>query len=124
MSGVKKDKILKLAERIMEKTDNLKHIRVVETYGEVCEISEMVDKLEDYLMDYKDYKTKFKDDIRYVRSSLWGVLAVSNESQGFMLGHALKQMEDLIDKLKEVIEWKCINFKAFTSMVWKQDRLV
>lgn len=95
MTKNKKGRILKLIKRIIKKIDNLGYA----TPGDACEIVEMLDKLEDYLMDHKDYKAKFKEDIRYLRYLAWSIAATGADRQHYYAKDALKVAETLAYKL-------------------------
>lgn len=107
MTKNKRGRILKLIKRIIKKIDNLGYA----TPGDACEIIDMLDKLEDYLMDHKGYKAKFKEDIRYLRYLAWSMPATGADTQHYYKKDAIKYAEILKDKLeawtlKEVEEWK------------------
>ena len=59
----------------------------------------MIDKLEDYLMDYKSYSTKFKEDIRYLRYLVWSIAAAGADIQHYYAKDAFKDVETLAYKL-------------------------
>lgn len=108
MTKNKRGRILKLAERITKKINSLGYA----TPGDACEIVEMLDKIEDYLMDYKAYSTKFKEDIRYLRYLAWSIAAAGADRQHYYAKDALKDAETLAYKLDiwtskelEVEEW-------------------
>ena len=95
MTKNKRGRILKLAEKITKKINSLGYA----TPGDACEIVEMLDKLEDYLMDYKTYSTKFKEDIRYLRYLAWSIAAAGADIQHYYAKDALKEAETLTYKL-------------------------
>lgn len=95
MTKNKRGRILKLTEKIIKKIKNLGYA----TPGDACEIVEMLDKLEDYLMDYKTYSTKFKEDIRYLRYLAWSIAAAGADIQHYYAKDALKEAETLTYKL-------------------------
>lgn len=95
MTKNKRGRILKLTERITKKINSLGYA----TPGDACEIVEMLDKLEDYLMDYKTYSTKFKEDIRYLRYLAWSIAAAGADIQNYYRNDALKDAETLKDQL-------------------------
>ena len=95
MTKNKRGRILKLAERITKKINSLGYA----TPGDACEIVEMLDKLEDYLMDYKVYNTKFKEDVRYLRYLAWSIAAAGADRQHYYAKDALKVAETLAYKL-------------------------
>lgn len=95
MTKNKRGRILKLTEKIINKIKNLGYA----TPGDACEIVEMLDKLEDYLMDYKAYSTKFKEDIRYLRYLAWSIAAAGADIQHYYRNDALKDAETLKDQL-------------------------
>lgn len=95
MTKNKRGRILKLAERITKKISGLGYA----TPGEACEIVEMLDKLEDYLMDYKAYSTKFKGEIRCLRYLAWSIAAAGADRQHYYAKDALKEVEILACKL-------------------------
>lgn len=91
--------ILKITESIIENTENLRKRRIKEIYGDICVISEMLDKLEDYLMDYKNYKTNFKEEIRHIRYLLWTIPAVGVDSKMYFVKKVIRYTEILKDEL-------------------------
>ena len=93
-----KDKILNFTKIIIKKIDDLKFVQS----SEACEIVEMLDKLEDYLIDEKGYKTKFKEDIRYLRYLMWSMAAAAFDGQGYYQKVALKHIRTLRDKLRRL----------------------
>lgn len=95
MTKNKRDRILKLTEKIIKKIKNLGYA----TPGDACEIVEMLDKLEDYLMDYKTYSTKFKEDIRYLRYLAWSIATAEADRQHYYAKDALKDVETLTYEL-------------------------
>lgn len=95
MTKNKRGRILKLTEKIIKKIKKLGYA----TPGDACEIVEMLDKLEDYLMDYKTYSTKFKEDIRYLRYLAWSIAAGGADIQHYYAKDALKEAETLTYKL-------------------------
>lgn len=96
MTKNKRGRILKLIERIIKKVNSLGYA----TPGDACDIADMLDKLEDYLMDHKDYKAKFKEDIRYLRYLAWSMPATGADSQHYYKKDAIKYAEILKDKLE------------------------
>ena len=95
MTKNKRGRILKLAEKITKKINSLGYA----TPGDACEIVEMLDKLEDYLMDHKAYNTKFKEDIRYLRYLAWSIAAAGADRQHYYAKDALKDAETLTYEL-------------------------
>ena len=95
MTKNKRGRILKLAERITKKINSLGYA----TPGDACEIVEMLDKLEDYLIDYKAYSTKFKEDIRYLRYLVWSIAAASPDTQHYYKKRAIEDIDILTKKL-------------------------
>lgn len=95
MTKNKRGRILKLAERITEKIDSLGYA----TPGDACEIVEMLDKLEDYLVGYKAYSTKFKEDIRYLRYLAWSIAAAGADRQHYYKKRAIEDIDILTKKL-------------------------
>lgn len=91
----KRDRIIKLAERIIKKINSLG----CATPGDVCEIVEMLDELEDYLMDYKAYSTKFKKDIRYLRYLVRSIVSAGPDTQKYYKKRAIEVIEILVNKL-------------------------
>ncbi len=91
--------ILIIIKTIIDKMNDLSCGRVLETYGDVCAISEILDKLEDYLMDYKDYKTNFKECIRYIRYLIWTIPAVGVDSKMYFIKKAIRHTEILKEEL-------------------------
>ena len=91
-----RSRILKLTERIIKKIDNLGYA----TPGDACEIVEMIDKLEDYLMDYKAYSKKFKEDVRYLRYLTWLIIAAEADIQHYYQKDAMKHASALKDELE------------------------
>lgn len=96
MTKNKRGRILKLTERIIKKINSLGYARS----GDACDIADMLDKLEDYLMDHKDYKAKFKEDIRYLRYLAWSMAATGADSQYYYEKNFIKYFEILKDKLE------------------------
>ncbi|EEI83520.1 hypothetical protein [Anaerococcus tetradius] len=97
MTKNKRGRILKLVERITKKINSLGYA----TPGDACEIVEMLDKLEDYLMNYKAYNTKFKEDIRYLRYLAWSIAAAGADRQKYYDEETIKDLGILKDKLYE-----------------------
>lgn len=96
MTKNKRGRILKLTEKIIKKIKNLGYA----TPGDACEIVEMIDKLEDYLMDHKSYNTKFKEDIRYLRYLVWSIAAAEADIQHYYKKDAMKHASVLKDELE------------------------
>lgn len=94
-----KASILIIIKTIIEKMNDLRCGRVLETYGDVCSISEILDKLEDHLMEYKDYKTNFKERIRYIRYLIWTIPAVGVDSKMYFIKKAIRHTEILKEEL-------------------------
>ena len=97
MSKNIKDKILNLAERISKRINNLGYARPVDA----CDIVEMLDKLEDCLMDYKAYSTKFKEDIRHLRYLAWSIAAARADMQRYYKRDVIECAHTLKDELYE-----------------------
>lgn len=97
MTKNKRGRILKLAERITKKINSLGYVRP----GDACEIVEMFDKLEDYLMDHKAYNTKFKEDIRCLRYLIWSMAATGADTQCYYKRDTIECAHSLKDKLYE-----------------------
>ena len=91
----KRGRILKLTERIAKKIDGLGYA----TPADACEIVEMIDKLEDYLMDYKDYSTKFKKDVRYLRYLVRSIVSTGPDTQKYYKKRTIKVIGILVNKL-------------------------
>lgn len=91
--------ILALIESIIDNMENLRLGRVLENYSDVCLISEMLDKLEDFLMDDKNYSSNFKEDVRYIRYLVWSIPAVSVGSRIYFIRKAIWNTEILKEKL-------------------------
>ena len=95
MTKNKGGRILKLVERITEKINSLGYA----TPGDACDIVEMLDKLEDYLVGYKAYSTKFKEDIRYLRYLAWSIAAAGADRQHYYEKRAIEDIDILTNKL-------------------------
>ena len=96
MTKNKGGRILKLVERITEKINSLGYA----TPGDACDIVEMLDKLEDYLVGYKAYSTKFKEDIRYLRYLAWSIAAARADTQHYYEKDAIKFLNIFKDELE------------------------
>ena len=95
MTKNKRGRILKLTERIAKKIDSLGYA----TLADACEIVEMIDKLEDYLMDYKAYSTKFKEDVRYLRYLVRSIVSTEPNTQKYYKKSTIEAIEILVNKL-------------------------
>lgn len=96
MTKNKRGRILKLIERIIKKVNSFGY----KTPGDACEIIDMLDKLEDYLMDHKDYKAKFKEDIRYLRYLACSIAAARADIQHYYEKDAIKFLNIFKDELE------------------------
>lgn len=97
MTKNKRDEILEITERIVRNINGLGYA----TPGDACDIVEMLDKLEDCLMDYKAYNTKFKEDIRYLRYLAWSIAAARADAQPYYKRDLIECAYELKDDLFE-----------------------
>ncbi|WP_105300934.1 hypothetical protein [Anaerococcus marasmi] len=96
MTKNKRGVILKLTERIIKKVNRLGYA----TPGDACEIVDMVDKIEDYLMAYKAYKIEFKEDIRHLRYLIWSMASTGADTQNYYEEKVKENLEILKDELE------------------------
>lgn len=128
MTKNKRDRILKITEKIIKKINSLGYA----TPADACEIVEMLDKLEDYLMDYKAYDTKFKKDIRYLRYLAMSIVSTGPDTQKYYKKRTIGVIEILGNKLDiwttkemEVEWWNWVKMKLFhTVEKWRKDERI